>query len=46
MRLRNLVNSTCNDVTIKPVSQGPPNYGAAFNNEGGLSSVTGCGSSP
>ena len=46
MRLRNLVNSTCNDVTIKPVNQGAPNNGSAFNNEGGLSSVTGCGISP
>ncbi len=46
MRLRNLVNSTCDDVTIMPVNQGPPNNGAAFNNEGGLSFVTGCGISP
>ena len=46
MRLRNLVNSTCNDVTIRPVNQGSPNAGAVFDNEGGLSSIAGCGISP
>ena len=46
MRLRNLMNSTCNDVTIQPINQGPPNNVSAFNDEGGLSNVTGCTALP
>lgn len=46
MRLRNLVDSVCNDVTINPVNQGAPNAGATFDNEGGLSNLTGCTTSP
>lgn len=42
MRLRNLINSTCNDVVITPKNAGSPNSGATFDNEGGNSGNTGC----
>ena len=42
MRLRNLINSSCHDVTITPLNTGAPNNGQTFDNEGGLSGLSGC----
>ena len=42
MRLRNLVNSACNDVVIAPLNPGTPNFGNTFDDEGGLQNDPGC----
>ena len=45
MRLRNVANSTCSDVVIAPLATGSPNFGATFDNEGGITNAPGCGGS-
>jgi polygalacturonase len=42
MRLRNLDHLVCNNVVITPLNAGPPNDGHTFDNEGGLTNITGC----
>jgi polygalacturonase len=42
MRLRNLVDSSCSDVTITPLKEGAPNDGSTFDDEGGLRNAPGC----
>jgi hypothetical protein len=41
-RLRNVDQITCRDVTVTPLHQTSPNVGHTFDNEGGLSNLTGC----
>jgi polygalacturonase len=41
-RLRNIDAITCRDVTVTPLHQTSPNVGHTFDNEGGLSNLTGC----
>lgn len=43
MRLRNLVNSSCDDVVIAPLAAGAPGNGNTFDDEGGLRNDPGCG---
>ncbi|CCD99267.1 glycosyl hydrolase family 28 protein [Bradyrhizobium sp. STM 3809] len=42
MRLRNVTQLRCEAVSIAPLSTAAPASGHAFDNEGGLSSLTGC----
>ena len=46
MRLRNVDHLTCNNVVISPLSQASPNFGYTFDNEGGLTNISGCDVSP
>jgi polygalacturonase len=41
-RLRNIDGLVCRDVTVTPLHQTTPNVGHTFDNEGGLSNLTGC----
>jgi polygalacturonase len=41
-RLRNIDGLVCNDVTVTPLHLTAPNSGHTFDNEGGLSNLTGC----
>jgi polygalacturonase len=45
-RLRNIDQITCRQVTVTPLLQSLPNLGHTFDNEGGLSNVTGCDVAP
>jgi polygalacturonase len=42
MRLRNADQLTCSKVTVTPLTPNPPSLGHIFDNEGGLSNLTGC----
>jgi hypothetical protein len=42
LRLRNVDQITCKQVSVTPLSQNLPNLGHTFDNEGGLSNLTGC----
>jgi len=42
VRLRNVDQITCKQVTVTPLSQALPNLGHIFGNEGGLANLTGC----
>jgi polygalacturonase len=42
MRLRNAVQLTCSNVTVTPLNPAAPSLGHIFDNEGGLSNLTGC----
>ncbi|HWX63618.1 glycoside hydrolase family 28 protein [Bradyrhizobium sp.] len=42
MRLRNVDQITCKQVTVTPLNQNLPSLGHTFDNEGGLSNLTGC----
>jgi polygalacturonase len=42
MRLRNITQISCNNITLSPLSLSPPSNGFTFDNEGGLSNVAGC----
>ena len=46
MRLRNVDNLTCSNVVIAPLGQVSPNFGHTFDNEGGLTNISGCDVSP
>lgn len=46
MRLRNVNNLTCSNVTITPLNLGSPNFDHAFDNEKGLTNISGCDVSP
>jgi polygalacturonase len=41
-RLRNVDGLVCNNVTVTPLHQTAPNSGHTFDNEGGLTNITGC----
>jgi polygalacturonase len=41
-RLRNVDQITCSNVTLAPLNLGLPSLGHIFDNEGGLSNLTGC----
>jgi polygalacturonase len=42
IRLRNVDQITCSNVTLTPLNLGLPSLGHIFDNEGGLSNLTGC----
>jgi polygalacturonase len=42
IRLRNINGLTCENVTVAPPSQTAPNSGHTFDNESGLTNITGC----
>ena len=42
MRLRNITQISCINITLSPLSLSPPSNGFTFDNEGGLSNVAGC----
>jgi polygalacturonase len=42
IRLRNIDGLVCQNVTITPLHQTAPNVGHTFDNEGGLTNITGC----
>jgi hypothetical protein len=42
IRLRNINGLTCNNVTVTPLHTTAPNSGHTFDNESGLTNITGC----
>jgi polygalacturonase len=42
IRLRNITGLTCSNVTVTPLHTSAPNSGHTFDNEGGLTNITGC----
>ncbi len=46
MRLRNVDHLSCSNVVITPLNAGPPNDGHMFDDEGGLTNISGCDVDP